>query len=454
MIYFAFRQHQFMLNKINNKISHEKIKDLTNRLTNKRPEQALAAEMELALFYCFSMNFDTEIEPEWFPGSKEPDIYVEDFFEQPAFIEITTISDEAVSDQKVMRAASQKILQYANTVRRGSGKFLFFEYQETDGYREVIPNPKSIFGHKEFFRKRLIGRNFELCNEFKAILNKWLGNPAWPAPKAIRIELDYVDVVIRVKDHAQRSSHNFHSSMPAFCYSLEDNPIFKALKEKEHQLRETPKGNLRVVFLCDGGCGPLRELNYKDSLNRVKSAKEIIRHFLSKGSKLDHVIVVVPQIDRNYRFKRRVKKSWMFTQFSRCKNDKKSYQSNLETLFSYLPPPRYDSNNAKGVILQGALKPNNRYQYLGTNLMSNSKVWSEFQVKTSSKAIYELISGRINFKQFKKITGIDSQILKADYRIINIEIEHKGPAEDDDYVTLTLSRDVAATGLIIPEIED
>ena len=86
--------------------------------------------------------------------------------------------------------------------------------------------------------------------------------------------------------------------------------------------------------------------------------------------------------------------------------------------------------------------------------MSKSKGWDELQVKTSSKALYELMSGRIDFEQFKNITGIDDGILKADYRITNVEIEHKGPAEDDDHVTVTLSRDVAATGLVVPENED
>lgn len=454
MVYFAFRQHQHMLDAIDDKIPPQKRRDLVRRLTDKRPEQVFGAEMELALSYGFSMGFDTEIEPEWYPGSKEPDIYVEDFFEHPAFVEITTISDEAVSGQKVMRAASQKILEYANTVKKGSGKFLYFEYQEISGYRQVIPKPKSIFGHKEFFRERLVKVNFKLCNEFKALLDEWLGNSSWPTPEAIRIKLDYVDVVIRVKKHVQRSSHNFHSPMPALCYSLEDNPIFKALKAKEHQLRETPEGYLRVVFLCDGGCRPLRSLNDRDPLNLVKSAKDIIQHFLRKGSKLDYVIFVSPLIDRNYRFKNRTKKSWMVTPFNGINNDRKDYQSKLKALFSNLPEPRFEANNAKGILLQGILKPNNRLQHLGTNYMSKTKGRDEFQVKTSSKALYELISGRINFEKFKQITGIDSEILKADYRITNIEIEYKGPEKDDDYVTVTLSRDVAATGLTVPDKKD
>jgi len=454
MVYFAFRQHQHMLDAIDEKIPHQKRRDLVRRLTDKRPEQVFGAEMELALSYGFSMGFDTEIEPEWYPGSNEPDIYVEDFFEYPAFVEITTISDEAVSGQKVMRAASQKIVQYANSVKKGTGKYLYFEYQETSGYRQVSPKPKSIFGHKEFFRERLVKRSFKLCDEFKANMDKWLAHPDWPTPEAIRIKLDYVDVVIRVKDHARPSSHNFHSSMPALCYSLEDNPIFKALKAKERQLRKTPAGNLRIVFLCDGGCGPLRDLNGYDPTNRVKSASDIIRHYLSKGSALDHVIVVAPKFEKNFGSGSRYKKSWAVGQFNGTHRSDKSYESELEHLFSHLPPPRYESRNAKGLVLQGLFKPNNRDQHLGTNFMSNSKSWSEFQVKTSSKVLYELMSGRIDFEQFKNITGIDGGILKADYRITNVEIEHKGPAEDDDYVIVTLSRDVAAIGLVVPENED
>ena len=454
MVYFAFRQHQHMLDAINDKIPRQKRRDLIRRLTDKRPEQVFGAEMELALSYGFSAGFDTEIEPEWYPGSNEPDIYVEDFFEHPAFVEITTISDEAVSDQKVMRAASQKIVQYANSVKRGSGKFLYFEYQERSGYRQVTPKPKSIFGQKEFFRERLVKRNFKLCNVFKAILDKWLGNPRWPTPEAIRIKLDYVDVVIRVKEHARPSSHNFHSSMPALCYSLEDNPIFKALRAKERQLRKTPVGNLRIVFLCDGGCGPLRDLNGYDPTNRVKSASDIIRHYLSTGSMLDHVIVVAPKFEKNYSTGSRYKKSWAVNQFNGIYRSDKSYERELERLFSHFPPPRYESRNAKGLVLQGLFKPNNRDQHLGTSYMTKGRDIHELQVQTSAKALYDLMSGRTNFDQFGKITGIDGHTLKAEYRIIDLKFERKGPIEDDDHVIITLSTDVAATGLVVPEKKD
>ncbi|MDA8707956.1 hypothetical protein N9M10_01135 [Hellea sp.] len=449
MVYFSFRQQKHMLDALDPLLTYPKRMDLIQRLKNKRPEQVLGAEMELALCHGFSQNWDSEIEPLWYPGNRNPDIYVEDFFVKPAFIEITAISDESISDKKVMRAAAQKITQYVNKLRKGRGKFLYFTFQERSGYRLSGPGPHHpVFPKKEYYRERLVSKDFELCDQFKHTLRWWITNPNWPEPKAVRIQLDYVDVVIRVKDFVYPSTHNFHSTMPALCYSLEENPIFVALKSKEKQLKATPSGNLKVVFLCDGGCKPLSELSRHDSTNRVKSGAEIIRHYLRQGSQLDHVIVVAPKFDTAFASRSQYKKFWAFTQFNGFEHGDLNYGDKLKKLFSHFPKPLYESSNAKGLILQGSFKPNNRYQHLGTSYMSKGIDIPEFQIKTSAKAVYELISGRIDFERFKKITGIDEKVMKSEYRIQNIEFQGKGPSNDDDYVTVTLSTDVAATGLI------
>lgn len=449
MVYFSFRQQQYMLDGVDYLLIPQKRKDIVRRLNNKRPEQVFGAEMELAISYGYSNDWDTELEPVWYPGNKKPDIYVEGFFDKPAFVEITAISDESISDRKVMRAASQKIAQYVNKLRKGRGKYLYFNFQENSGYRLSGPGPHHpVFPQKEYYRERLVSKNFELCDQFKQTLEWWVKNPKWPDPVAIRVKLDYVDVVIRVKDYAYPSTHNFQSTMPDQCYSLEDNPIFTSLKNKERQLKATPCNNLRVVFLCDGGCAPLRDLGGYHPKNQVKSAKEIISHYYQKGSEIDHIIVVAPKFEKLFTIESRYNKSWAVTQFNNPKHGSRNYGDKLEKLFSNLPPPRYESNNARGLIQQGLFKPNNSDQHLGTTLMSRGRDTPELQIRTSSKALYELMSGRINFENFKKIIGFDDGTLKATYRIKNIEFEDKGPVEDDDWVIVTLHTDVAATGVI------
>ncbi|MFX8875747.1 hypothetical protein ABTM97_19470, partial [Acinetobacter baumannii] len=52
----------------------EKRRDLLQRLNDgKRVEQALPAEMELALLWALHSLGDLEIEPEWWGDSKRPD---------------------------------------------------------------------------------------------------------------------------------------------------------------------------------------------------------------------------------------------------------------------------------------------------------------------------------------------------------------------------------------------
>ena len=437
-----------MLDSLDTSLSNEKRKDLLGRLTNKRPEQVLGAEMELAISYGFASNFDTEIEPEWFPGPRKPDLYVDNFFDKSAFVEITAISDEMISDQRVMRTAAQKIVQYVNQLKKGKGKRLYFEFQEKSGYIPTVPPPiNSIFGHTEYYRERLVNKDFALCDTFKQKLTSWVNNPEWPNPDAIRVKLDYVDVVIRAKDFDYPSSHNFHSTMPALCYSLEKNPIFKALKAKEKQLKQTPLNNLRVVFLCNAGCRPLGDLYHNDPTNLTKSAKEIIRHYLSKGSKIDHVFIVSPKVIRGQFGDPRRKKVWNVIQFNGLEQDDKNYADGLKKIFSKLPPPRYEGYNAKGLQLQGVFKPNNRDQYLGTKYMSKTANKDEFQIKTSSKALYELMSGQIDYEEFKKVAGDIIEMMNSERRISDLEFEAKGPSEDDDYVTITVKKDPAAAGL-------
>ncbi len=452
MPYFSRRQIHMMLCEISTEIQQGKLKDLIGKLNSKRPDQVLGAEMELAFSYAFRCRFVTQIEPDWFPGSRNPDLYIEDFFDTPAIVEITAISDEMLSDENKMRYASQKISQYVNTLKRGAGKRLFFEFQEENGYRPTVPSPiNSIFGHTQYFRKRLVPKKFQLCNEFKQLLNIWILSHEWLDGKALRVTLDYVDVVIRVRDYDVTSTHNFFSSMPAECYDLNKNPIVNSLKNKEKQLSQTPDGILRIIILASGGCRLLRDLRHQDTMNRTFNGDQIIRNYLGKGSKIDHVFVISPDTVNEF-FNRQSYKIWRVAQYNGLGREGADYRKKTMQLMEKIPPPRYSDYNAKNLQIQGQFKPNHRGQTLGTTFTFNFENEPVLQMKTSAKVLYELISGRINFEEFEKLTGMREGLLKDEYRISEISLESKSPLEDDDVVVISFSKDPAASRLSLKDI--
>ena len=66
-----------MLNDIVPLIDDQKARDLLARLEKDKVEQALPAEMELAILWALSRIGDLDIEPEWWGDNKRPDAYTE-----------------------------------------------------------------------------------------------------------------------------------------------------------------------------------------------------------------------------------------------------------------------------------------------------------------------------------------------------------------------------------------
>ncbi|RYG00735.1 MAG: hypothetical protein EON94_08985, partial [Caulobacteraceae bacterium] len=83
-----------MLDALAPRLGSEKARDLHRRLTDKRVEQVLPAEMELALLWALADLGDMDIAPDWWGDAKRPDAYSEDLVPGlPTVIEITSLSD-------------------------------------------------------------------------------------------------------------------------------------------------------------------------------------------------------------------------------------------------------------------------------------------------------------------------------------------------------------------------
>lgn len=127
-----------MLDELRPLLSAKTVSNLLGRLNDtKRPEQLLGAEMELGLLWSIGQTAKLEIEPEIPNSSRVPEAYSAGVFGTPSYIEVTTISDGKLSGDADMQRATQRMVEFANSVRRKSGKNLYFAFAKETTGKEV-----------------------------------------------------------------------------------------------------------------------------------------------------------------------------------------------------------------------------------------------------------------------------------------------------------------------------
>jgi hypothetical protein len=437
---FARRRLQAMLNDLGPRMSAADATDLLKRLEHNNTQSALAAEFELALLWGINRSADLQVAPQLPASRKRPDALSADLFHSgPAVIEITALSDDTFSGEADMNRAANIMAQFSDRVRKSASKHLYFEFQEQNIRRD---------GRNH--RIRRVTKDFELTPALKAGLQTWLVSPDWPTPGAIRLRDEQVDVIVRWKQYVHPLFRTF-SSMPAVAYDLEDNHIFKALRNKEErQLSGVPLGILKCIFLCDAGCRNLRHLRPMGVVEI--SGEKIIRHFLA-SSKIDVVCVFSPHSTHHPAGSIFSSRSWTVTVFDRRKQIPEREYQNLSVLAEALPRPSLEGNQARSLHRQGAFHPQARGQYLGMHIGSRR---SSMTIKVSSRLVLELLAGRISQEQFRHFAfGKDKNIFEiqlAHGRTIQSScVEKAGLDKDDDYLVFELEADSAASTLKKPE---
>lgn len=427
-----------MLDDVRYELPLQKQSDFLGRLRQKTDAaQVIGAEMELALIWGLRQLGHIQAEPFYRQGGdNNPDAFSNDLFGKPALIEITAVSDTALSGETLMRRASQKIVGYVNSVSRGSGKFLHFDFHE---------QTTLVKGH--FSRQRRVTRSFELTAAIKDQLRDWTTKSKSLPGAQLRITDAEIDVTITRQPHKEHPLFNFFSSMPAAAYSLEENPIFVVLKDKEKQLADAKPGWLKCIFLADAGCYPLRYLTGNDPSRMTKSGAEIIHHFLSQSS-VDYVIAISVKGDA-LTWPRSDRRQWAFTAFGREKRPNPEALGRIQPLPQVLPSPRFSGYQARTIHQQALFAPQARGWYLGTT----TRTGKVMTIEISSRLVQELLAGRVTHERFHDIAfgknhpNLFERWLKMGYTIDQVSNEKAGVDEDDDRLVFKFSRDPAASDL-------
>lgn len=435
MAIFTRRRIQAMLNDLAPFLDIKKRSDLVGRLNNKRVEQAIPAEMELALIWAMRDLDCLEIEPEWWVDGKEPDAYVEGLMAGPAMVEIASVSDNSISGENVMDRCSQTIITYANSLKKGFGDHLYFSFAET-----------AELDQGRRLRGIAAPKNYTMSETTKLLIKEWMALNAQPRPR-LRIEDGELCVEIEQRQYKQTRHHNYWTPRPPRTYSETNNPIYNALREKLAQVEEAPVGTYRVIFLAETGSRTLNELadTFRNSAERYATAEKIIRRFLrDKEGRVDAIVVFLPQI-KHRQFPRSTVRAWKTFIFTNEPNV--HLVKGIEQIGANLPLPRFTGSQARSLHRQRAFDHDSKGWYLGTSV---TEINNEMTYKISSRALQDFLAGRITEKQFRYFIGEDGTgpslafFLNKGWTIQNISIAPGGTDEDDDALVMRFTKDAAA----------
>jgi hypothetical protein len=449
---FARRRLQEMLNELAPMLDAGKGKDLLRRLNNpKSVEQALPAEIELALVWATGRLGSLEIEPEWWGDQKRPDIVTDKLVPGcEAAIEIAATSDNAISGEEEMDAIARQISAAVNEVEKGSGNFLYFSFAEESG-----------FERGQYFRRRMAPKSFELREPIKQALAQWVSSGK-SVTQRIRLLDAGLDVTVERKSYPQTRYHNIHSSMPPETHSLEGNPLFGLLRRKKRQLKAAHVDTLRIIFVADVGSTLLRKIGggretYGNQL--TFSGSQIISHFVTKYSEdVDAIVVFSPykdssgfgETDMIGRRRRRWNVSFFGT--SRLVDPPPA----LESIASSLPAPHYEGYQARSLFRQGSFQPTSRGQYLGMTIKSTTGK-DDLRIEFPARMLLDLLAGRMTEQQFRLLLqpnnsrNIFEHWLSRGLTISRAEMAPRELDEDDDHLILYFSDDPSARSLNLPQ---
>lgn len=419
-----------MLTELSEHLNSDKYKDLSTRLEHTNTNTALAAEAELSVLWSISKVAHLNPEPKLPNSTRKPDAGSDDFFSSgPAIIEIRALSDDSFSGKEAMDRTANIICGYADQLRKGAGKHLYFEFYERS------------YWTKRFNRERCVDPNFKLTDEIRDQLRRWITASDWPNPDRIRITKNKTDVVISWKKITFRLSRTF-CRMPPVAYDLEENPIYKALKKKSRQVKGASTDSIRCVVLVDAGCNLLRQLRPISVIHEIGGEK-IIRHALAKLS-IDIVIVLSPYRRREFGFAPQSVMIWNVGYYDSRDVIPADEYDRLRQLAAQLPKPIFEGYQARGLHKQGSFAPEKRNWYLPTKITTRNG--GRMTIKLSAGLLHEYLAGRIDAERFRETAFntdrnyFDMELTRGN-SIQQVQFEAGGIDEDDDYVVFDLNID-------------
>lgn len=404
------------------------------RLNDKRFENALPAEVELALVWAASRLGGFESEPKWYsPEGRLPEgISTALFPGHNTVFDVKAVSDRAIPGVAGMRTISAKLVEAANKARKGSGRNLSFFFFERRDYcipklhRSIHAPPKHVLGDAAL-----------------ATLTSFVRSSP---QEGSHIDIADGELIVRVAwKPGTHPLFNFRSSTVNEIFDPDDNYIAAALREKARQLRSPAFAGLKGVLLADIGSATLKKLKGIDQLGRSASGSQIIQRHLEKlDGGLDFVCVFSPRAESS--MWQQTRHFWQVTPFMR--SGLQLPMEGLNALAAQLPAPRFDGYELEHLHEQRLFGEQSRGWYLGSRMTSNT-VDHKMTATFSARALHEFLAGRIDGDRLREhmivlTTAFEYQLARG-HTIQSARIVPSGIDEDDDLIELTFAPDPAAS---------
>lgn len=442
---FARRRLQAMIDDLRPALAGGKGKDLLARLEKKHIDQALPAEMELAIVWALQRLGPVEVEPGWFSTrGRKPDAFSEVLFPgYETIVEVAAPSDAALPGDKGMRNAHRKLCHLAGAIRKGAGQRIstyFFE--------------ESFYAGGQYIRRIKVPESLSVDATIDGPVRAWL-RPDPPSPgDKLRLTVGGLDVILEWHDRPQHQ-FAYHSSMPPEVHDLVDNYLWDKMTEKAGQLKSEAFGGLRCLVLCDVGSTLLRRLEDRDHTNRRVCGAQIIQHFLGRPDcGLDVVLVFSPNRQTSFTTMRSTL-DWKVNGFVRAGLAPVD-PSGVQALVPHLPKPRFEGYQARQLHEQGLYAPTARPWSLSTTITSGRH---RMTIKVSARVLLEVLAGVTPPGRLVDLSGDGGGILlhqlKLGRTLQALRLEPGGLDEDDDLAVLEFAEDdPAARPLRLPQEPD
>lgn len=440
---FARRRLQAMLDRLSDVAEGADVKNLLSRLNSRKEvDQAIPAEMELALLWALAELGPVTLEPAFGPKGGRPDALTDWLIEgQSAAVEIATTNDGLLSGEEAMDRIARIISDCANRARKGVGAYLYFSFNAAYGTREG-----------KYQRLRLAPPDYELSEQATETIQAWVTSVACDAER-LRVVEDGLDVTIDKKAHKQTRYHNIWSAMPTETRSVEANPLAELLKRKARQLRAVPSGTLKIIFLADGGSDLLNQLGRyggRNPMNYPVTAAEIISAFMARNAGKIDAVVTFSAMKEHSNLMAETRRWWSVNFFGSAKLP--VIPETLDRLTALLPVPHYEGYQARSLYRQGVFRPGSRGEYLGMTIKGMAK--GPFRVEFPARMLLDLLAGRMTPAMFEaqmtrggRGNNLFKHWLDQGCTISGAEMAPRDLDEDDDHLILHFSDDPAARPL-------
>lgn len=193
-----------------------------------------------------------------------------------------------------------------------------------------------------------------------------------------------------------------------------------------------------------------------DYTRRRVSGGEILSHFVTEyGERIDAVVVFAPYRKNGLMGQSELK--WSVSVFNRPGLQVDG--AGLDRIVAALPAPRFEGYQVRSLFRQRVFAPSARGRYLGWHIEDGRN--GKMKVKVSSRALLDLLAGRITVAQFRHVLGerdgekgVVHHCLNNGMTLQGVEIESAGLDKDDDYLVLNFADDPAARELRLPPQAD